>query len=346
MRRAGRACGGLIVAAVMLFGGRQALAADPTPEEKSGARAAATEGNKAFSEKRFPQALDFFKRAEGLMHAPTHVLMIARTHAELGQWVAASETYKGLVREQLPANAPPAFKDAQEQAKQELAVLEPRIPSVEVKVSDPNAADLAVYVDGAPMPTALIGVARPIDPGKHSFRAESTDFISDEKTLQVAERSKLAVLLELKPRPGGPKPKAPGAKTGSAPADDAPGALPIAGWVGLGVGVAGLGAGAALLGLGYAARAEADDAYAACGLESCVEGSAGAQDVNALDDDATLKQEAGLGVLIAGGAFAVTGAALLFVSLGSSSPDDSSEPAKASVRPLIGPGFVGVVGSF
>ncbi len=346
MRRAAYWGRGSIVAALMLMTSGGAWAADPTPEQKSGARAAATEGNRAFAEKRFVQALDLFKRAEGLMHAPTHVLMIARSHAELGQWVAARESYNALAREQLPANAPPAFKDAQEQAKKELAVLEPRIPIIEVKVSDPKAPDLTVFVNGAPMPAELIGIARPIDPGKHTFFAESPDFVAEEKTLQVAERAKVSVLLELKPRPGGPKPKAPPKPSAQVPADETSQALPVAGWVSLGVGVAGLGAGAALLGLGYAKRSEADDAYSACGLESCVQGSTGAQEVNALDDDATVKQEAGLGVLIAGGALAVTGATLLFVSLASSSTETASSTEKATLAPWVGPGFLGVRGSF
>lgn len=96
------------------------------------------------------------------------------------------------------------------------------------------------------------------------------------------------------------------------------------------------------MGLGVAKRSEADTAYDACGGASgCVDGSAGALDVQALDDDANMKQTAGLIGLIAGGAVAATGAVLVIVSVTSSGPE-----AQATLVPWVGPGSLGVRGTF
>ena len=83
--------------------------ADPTPsaEDKAGARAAAERGGAEYKASHYKEALDLFLRAESLIHAPTHVLMIARTQAALGDLVLAKESYLRITREPLTSNAPP-----------------------------------------------------------------------------------------------------------------------------------------------------------------------------------------------------------------------------------------------
>src|SRR5690349_24257436 len=53
-----------------------------------------------------------FKRAEALFHAPTLALGLARAYTANGKYVAAQETYNRIIREGVPANAPPAFAKA------------------------------------------------------------------------------------------------------------------------------------------------------------------------------------------------------------------------------------------
>ena len=55
-----------------------------TNSERAGARAAAGEGLKAFNEGRHAEAIDLFTRAESLVHAPPHLLYIARANEKLG----------------------------------------------------------------------------------------------------------------------------------------------------------------------------------------------------------------------------------------------------------------------
>src|SRR6185503_4518095 len=115
--RGGRPVGYFV--AVALVGG--VLHSQPawgqTDEDRAGARTMATEGAKAFAAQRWSEAADLFTRAEAILHAPPHLLFLARARVKLGQLVLARETYTKIVRENIPANAPAAFVDAQTAAK-------------------------------------------------------------------------------------------------------------------------------------------------------------------------------------------------------------------------------------
>ena len=52
--------------------------------------------------KDYERAAELFQQAEGLMHAPTLLLGLARAQAGLGKLVSAHETYIRVTREPLP----------------------------------------------------------------------------------------------------------------------------------------------------------------------------------------------------------------------------------------------------
>src|SRR5512145_1200497 len=108
-----------------------------TEEDRAAARSLATQGISAFNEGRHAEALDLFSRAETLLHAPPHVLYMARAAAKVGQLVRARELYLKLSREELAANAPPAFRDAQAEARDEAKAIEPRLASIVITVKAP-----------------------------------------------------------------------------------------------------------------------------------------------------------------------------------------------------------------
>jgi hypothetical protein len=95
-----------------------------------------------------------------------------------------------------------------------------------------------------------------------------------------------------------------------------------------------------MYGLGVAKRSDANAAYQACGGTSCPMESPGAIKTNALDADANTKETVGAIALITGGALAAGGAALFALTL------KSQQVQQTGVRPWIGPGSVGVRGSF
>ncbi|MEP7121816.1 MAG: hypothetical protein ABJE95_12930 [Byssovorax sp.] len=324
--------------------------ADPSAEDKAGARAAAERGGAEYKAAHYKEALDLFLRAESLIHAPTHVLMIARTQAALGDIVVAKESYLKITREDLASTAPPAFKRAHGDAEKELKDLEPRIPAIQVTVKGAAAPKgLVVLMDDKAVPAALVGIPRPVNPGKHAFKATAEGFAAPEKSLSVKEGESLALVLELQPAafvasvpPGavgaGGDPAHPGPGDAVKPLQP-PGNGRYVGLAMMGVGVVGLVVGGVFTGLYTSKRAEADAAFAKCGV-GCADAPAAA--VRALDTDANGKGTIGVIGLAAGGALAI-GGTLLFVL---NRPKAAAGAAAARVEPWIGYGSAGVSGSF
>src|SRR5258706_1939684 len=146
---------GLLAASLL---GLSSTAFAQSDEQRAGARSLATEGAQAFNEGRFKDAVELFTKAESLVHAPPHLLFMARAHAKLGQFVKAREAYLKIVKEQLSPNAPQAFRDAQSAAEQERKQVEPHIGRLTVKVEGAEGAkDLSVAVDGQPVSAGFVG---------------------------------------------------------------------------------------------------------------------------------------------------------------------------------------------
>lgn len=320
----------------------------PTAEERAGARAAAEGGTAKFNAGQFAEALDLYTRAEALFHAPPHVLMIGRAQAALGRLVQARESFTRVTREELSPTAPGAFKKAQTDAAQELKELEPKIPYAAVSVSEPGAKGLVVTMDGKTIPSALVGVSHPVDPGSHVFKATADGFVSEEKSLALKQGEKRELKLELRPdasakAPAGPAPAAePAASKPPSSAPDEPATTPgntlrTVGFAAAGVGVAGLIVGGVFAGLSASKRGEANTAFDACG-HGCV--GPRADDVRALDSDANSKGTIGVIGLAAGGALAIGGVVLILTH-----PSAKAQKA-ASVMPWIGANGAGLAGSF
>jgi hypothetical protein len=273
--------------------------------------------------------------------------MIARTQAALGDIVVAKESYLKITREDLASKAPPAFKRAHEDAEKELKDLEPRIPSIQVTVTGAAApTSLVVLMDDKPVPAALVGIPRPVNPGKHAFSATATGFAAPEKSLTVKEGEAQSVVLELKPAAivaSGPVGRpVDGAHEGSGDPATQPTTNKSARYAGLamiGVGVVGVVVGGVFGGLYATKRGEANTAYDKCG-PGCT--GAGEATVRALDTDANGKGTISAIGLAAGGALAIGGTVLFLVN----KPKAPPGPATARVMPWIGYGSAGVSGSF
>jgi hypothetical protein len=310
-------------------------------EAKSGARAAADEGGKAFEAGKYAEALDLFTRAESLVHALPHLLFIARSHEKLGHLVKARETYLKIKREKLAEGAPDAFKDAQQKAETELASLEPRLPKVTIVVKGDGAASAKVQMDGTDVPAALVGIPHPVDPGQHSFVASGTGVKSEEKTADIKEGASETVELELKAAPGA---TAGGGETGGSatldPASAGKGSngLRIASYAALGVGVVGVIAGTVFA---LQSKKKRDDATALCNLPGpnpCPPEKR--DDINALDDDADKAKTFATVGFVVGGVGIAAGVTLFVLS------NKKSDSRAAAVRPWVGIGSAGVSGHF
>jgi hypothetical protein len=265
-------------------------------EERAGARAAATEGAQAFRDGKYADAADLFTRAESLVHAPPHLLYLARAQVKLGQFVKAQENFNKILRENLAANAPKAFHDAQTEAAKEIKDVETHIAYIKATVKG-DAKNIKMTMDGALVPSALIGVQRPVDPGEHKFQASADGMTSDMVAITVKEGGHQSVEVVLKPGAAPPMPVAPPPPTPTPAAPTPPSGEPttaptptptapltspdttsssaslstssgggsagmrIAGFVGVGVGLVGFGIAGAFAAKASGKHSDADNLY-------------------------------------------------------------------------------------
>lgn len=315
-----------------------------TDEERAGARAAANAGADAFAEQRWADAITYFEKAESLVHAPPHLLNIARAREKLGQLVEAREAYLKVAKEELASDVPKAFRQAQAEARAELEALEPRVPRVSVVVQGAGELPVRVMMNGSQVPDGLVGVPRPLNPGNYEFQAFAEGARSHPSSLVLRESAKETVVLTLQVT-NTAAPAAPAAATtaaatpGTEPQDTGqkgggPSGMRIASYVSLGVGVVGIGAGTVFALSASSKRSDADDI---CGPEgTCPENRR--DEIEDLDSQADSARTMSIVSFVVGGVGIATGVAL-FVS----SPQKT---AGASIRPWIGLNSAGVSGRF
>lgn len=323
-------------------------------QERAGARAVALEGVQAFQEERWADAVDLFTRAESLVHAPTHLLFLARAHQRLGQLVSAREAYLKLSREVIAPTAPRAFHDAQAAAKRELPALEPKIPTLKIQIQGADGKPVSVTIDGKALPPALVGAANPTDPGTHRVQASALGLAAGPVVVELKEGARETLALQLKAstgaEPTAPLPTSPSAEpavvAGTPPpaADEATSpssvnGLRIASYVAMGVGVVGLGAGTYF---GLQSKSKREEANDICpNAKRCPVSERGR--VDALDDDSGAAQGRALIGFIAGGVGVAAGVTLFVLS---SNKEEPARGSSASIRPWVGPLGLGVDGTF
>jgi hypothetical protein len=345
------------------------VSAAQSDEQRAAARSLATEGATAFNEGRFKDSVDLFNKAESLMHAPPHLLFLARSHVKLGQLVRAREAYLKIVKETLAANAPKAFRDAQVTAEAEVREVEPKIASLTIRVEGADGAtDVAVMVDGVALPGVLVGVAQPIDPGTHRIEAGATGFRAPSEPVTLAEGEKKTIVLRLQPAPGAAPLVAAPAAAASTPAPaaattPAPAAAPmhaesptadtgtrkgsgsglrIGSYVAFGVGALGLAGGTLFTLQSAGKREDADAAFALCQAEAggCHQDDPRSRQTDDLDREADSKRTLGIVGFAVGGVGVAAGITMLVLSSGG---DEANE---AFVHPWVGLGSAGLRGRF
>ncbi|WP_437971909.1 hypothetical protein WMF04_22610 [Sorangium sp. So ce260] len=332
-------------------------------QDRAAARSLATQGAEAFTSGRFEEAIDLLGRAEALVHAPTHLLLMARAQTRLGRLVAAKETYLRIVREELPSTAPSPFKKAQQDAREELAAVDPRIASLRIALEGTAGRKILVKLDGQPVADALLGVHRPIDPGNHVVIVYPPGLSPMEQaiTLGDGERKELKIPVPESPAMA-PLPDGSGEGQGTwsggpgeAPPADPPGGaerktnvLMLGGGIAAAaLGIGGVVVGSVFLAKGGATQQEANDLSETNRCES--PGGVGAEcgpliqnRIKRLDADAASQQTTGAINLITGGVLLIGGATLIVLELTS-----RPEPSRSAwIAPYVTPTGLGVRGAF
>jgi len=162
-----------------------------TDDEKITARSLGQEGQAALdkgdaktAEDRFHRAVMIFDSAKAPV-PPTLLVGYARGAAKSGHYIAAEEAYNRLIRAGLPPGAPAPFVKALEDAKREIESVTPHIARVTINVT--GCESPSVTLDGATVPSMILGIKKPVDPGTHEVKASAAGCKAATATFTVED---------------------------------------------------------------------------------------------------------------------------------------------------------------
>jgi hypothetical protein len=278
-------------------------------------RALATAGNCA-------EAIPKFQASQKLDPGVGTLLNLAECFEKVGRTASAWAEYREVISLARAAGS----KEREELATQKSKALEPKLSRLQIKVAG-DAAGVAITRDGEPVQPAELGVAIPVDPGKHVIEASApgkqpfskTVEIGAEADSQVVEIPALAAGEGGGPGPGG---ETPGKKSDGS-------TQRTIGLVVGGAGVIGVAVGAVF---GLQAGSKWDDAKAKCNDYPYECGPDGVE----LADDAKSSATISTIGFIAGGVLIAGGAALYF----------TAGSGGQSVAVGVGPGSLRIRGRF
>ena len=296
---------------------------EPDEATRVAARTLGAAGVESFQSGKYVEASDKLEKAYGLLKVPSLGLWSARALAKRGLLVEAEERYLETTGLQAPSGDSTVQRKAQQDAKTELAALKPRIPSLVIRLSEADAAQLSLTLDGQPLATSWLGRPRLVDPGEHHVVAQrGAD--EAEGAATVAEGESKDVALAFRSAPLAAPVTPPAASTisfGEPPhADDSrqpSHTKRTLGWVALGAGAAGLVVGGVT---GVIAAGKKTDLKnsGVCDGDRCP--TSQTDTVNSLNSMRTISTVG----FIAGGVLAGTGIVLL-LSSGSSSSSGTTQ---------------------
>lgn len=300
---------------------RSPEAAAQTKAELQRAKELGTEGLKLFDAGEHAQALAKLDEADALAKAPPLGLYAARCLEKLGRLADAKRRYEDVLKIPLPPNSPAVWAEAKLDAQRELAALTPRVPVVSLELSGLAGREPTLSIDGV---ARASGDRRfELNLGQHEISV-AVGAQQQTQTVELSEgaRETVKFALESSPPTQGAQPPP------RAAAPSGPSGLAIAGWVTFSAGVAGL---AVWGGAGAAAMVRSSDA--GCDDASCPPGS--------VDELQALRTTSTAGFYV--GAPLTAGGVVLLIVDAVTRPGSG---AQSAVRPLLGPTFIGLSGSF
>jgi hypothetical protein len=282
------------------------------------------------------------------------LLNLADCEEHAGRFVDAEQHWT-LARDLAESQSNVAIRN---EAVARLEALEPRMPRLAITLAAGAPASSRVVRDGVALPAGLLGVALPVDAGRHVVEVEADGREKAVVEMSLSERDHQRV--EVAPGPESPPPKSqPPAHRDDAPpepvrapATSAPDLAPPPNEVGpdlrhgqglvfyAGIGAAGLGVASLVLGTveGVMAQSQHGDAVAKCG-DDCTK-SPSAQE---LQRDATSAASTSTVAFVAGAALIASGVALVLVTNLGERPSAKPHPTTAlALSPQVTRGGGGV----
>ena len=276
----------------------------------------------AYEKHDYPLALTLFKRASVSVPCLTVRLYLARSRAALGQLVGAAADYRSVVADAEAAESDPHQQKAVADARDELAQLRPRIPSIEVALGDTEqrSRNLRLVMDGRLIP---YGSPIAVDAGHHEVIASDAEGEQSRLSFDIGEGEAKTVGMTWHSVTGRANKKPEQLMGGSS-------ARRTWGVVALGVGATGLGVGTVT---GIAAISRYSAAEAHCPANRCTQGAPYPEDGSAFR---TLRTISAAGYIV-GAAGIGTWLGLLLTT-----PAATTEHPKVSPwTPVVGMGSAG-----
>jgi len=308
-----------------------ALAA-PSFAERREAQKLAREGKALVQKKKWKKAAKKFKKADNLNPAPSYKLSMAKMLIELDDLVQA-----GDVLSEAAASTPRQWqeKKAVKDAQKLLEEVEELIPTIEVTIVEPTDDEVTVQIDGEDFEVSDGAVS--YNPGRYEVTATAPGYKAFNKSVTLQEGDQKEVTVSL--LSAGPAEDAEEGSTG-----DGFGRMPA--YIGWGVGVVGLGVG---IGFGVAAITTTNEVLI---LYECQSGQC-PREAEADLDRAKLNGNLSTAGFVIGLAGLGAGTVLFFLADEDDADtvdegDDSADEGmlRIDAKPLVGPGYLGVTGSF
>ena len=310
----------------------QASGGDPNKERRDWMN----RGNAEYVQKNWEAARDCYRKSWDIKHHYTIAANIADVEMKMGHYAEAA-AYLKYVLANLPENKPAERKVA------ELQLLECRNHLTVVRVAT-DVTDATVLVDGRNVGQTPLREDVLLEPGRHVISVtkqgygEATKELSAEGsnvelTLTLEKASATPVLQPL-PTPVSAVPKAP-----TTPVSSDSNAYRSGSYLGLVVGAAGVGVGTFFLLKAHSRQSDSDSQYSACSPHCS---SVQKLNIEDLDQNAQHQRTAGAVSYVVGGVGLATAVTLLVLD----SKKSSAPRATAAVRPWVGLGQAGLIGSF
>ncbi len=315
-----------------MFGATHVAGAKPTRGDRQAALKLGGEALDLYAAADYLAALEKFSKADAIVPAPTLKLHIARCLDKLDRLLEAAEKYREVIATELKADSPAVYRAARKKAVPELATVLDETPTVRVTVKGRDAAKAALKMDGEPVDIARVGEKMSLDPGHYRFDA-IVDERSATREIDLDRSQHERVVLYM---PAGPEPNDAPNPGGE---DDGALAWQIAGWASLVVGAAGLTLGTVT---GVMVLSQEGDLLMRCPNRQCP--TSVHEDAKSFDT----KRIASTVGFVVGGVGVAAGVSLLLLAPGGvwGGSEDGDDTEESTFRPLVGPGFIGVEGTF
>jgi hypothetical protein len=142
-------------------------AAQSAEDAREEARKLADKGYEHYEAGNYPKAIQYFRDAEARFHAPTLLLMLGKAHYKNGGLVEARAAFRRIADEQLPADAPKEFVDAQAEARKGIEEINPRVAMLKIVLKGMAPENVRILIDDVEVPTADVLKPLPQNPGPH-----------------------------------------------------------------------------------------------------------------------------------------------------------------------------------